>query len=203
MVAEMILRGDPFLPDKVTVEGEQFIVSPGMCRVLNLYVSAIAALGLLPDAETYFEERIKVPGTRGLVWGTMDCGIYADPYALVVIDLKYGKGHLVQPDTPQLKLYALGFADMMGADDPHLITKLAICQPRIETEDFLRWHDTTLGELRNWNRSVVQPAIRRIAEGDTAEYAGPHCRWCVRRDECKAFADQHQQKAAEVFNDEC
>ena len=34
-VAEMTLKGDIFLPDKVTVEGNEYIVSPGMCRALE------------------------------------------------------------------------------------------------------------------------------------------------------------------------
>ena len=34
-VAEMTLNGDIFLPDKVTVEGDEYVVSPGMCRALN------------------------------------------------------------------------------------------------------------------------------------------------------------------------
>ena len=201
-VAEKILRGDVVLPDKITVEGEEFIISPGMCRALRSYVAHVQSLYLLPDAEVWLEERVKVPGTRGLVWGTMDCGMYADPYALTVTDLKYGKGHLVHPDAPQLKLYALGLADMVGAHDPKLRVTLAVCQPRIEGSDFLRWHVTTLGSLRKWATAELKPAIHRIAIGDTTESAGPHCRWCVRQGDCKAFNDRHRSRAAEVFNDE-
>src|SRR4029077_9129710 len=57
-VAEKILRGDVVLPDKITVEGEEFIISPGMCRALNPYVTHVQALSLLPDAEIYLEERV-------------------------------------------------------------------------------------------------------------------------------------------------
>jgi len=201
-VAEKILRGDVVLPDKITVEGEEFIVSPGMCRALNPYVAHVQALMLLPDAEIYLEERVKVPGTRGMVWGTLDCGVYADPYALTVTDLKYGKGHLVHPDAPQLKLYALGLADLVGADDPRLQVTLAVCQPRIESADFLRWHITTLGALRKWAAAELKPAIHKIAAGDITENAGPHCRWCVRQDACKAFSDRHRARVADAFNDQ-
>jgi len=34
-VAEMTIKGDIFLPDKVVVDGDEIIVSPGMCRALN------------------------------------------------------------------------------------------------------------------------------------------------------------------------
>ena len=40
-VAEMTLKGDIFLPDKITVEGDEFIVSPGMCRALNAYIGYV------------------------------------------------------------------------------------------------------------------------------------------------------------------
>src|SRR6266567_2526608 len=43
-VAEMILGGDVFLPDRVKVENEEFIVSPGMCRALNPYVTHVQSL---------------------------------------------------------------------------------------------------------------------------------------------------------------
>ena len=109
MVAEMTLKGDIFLPDKVTVEGNEYIVSPGMCRALNPYVSHVQSLMTLPDARVYLEQRLVVPLTRGMVWGTMDCGVFSGK-DLYITDLKFGKGHVVDPDTPQLKLYALALA---------------------------------------------------------------------------------------------
>ena len=53
MVAEMTLNGDIFLPDKVTVEGDEYIVSPGMCRDLNLYITFVQALSLLPEMNAW------------------------------------------------------------------------------------------------------------------------------------------------------
>ena len=43
---------------------------------------------------------------------------------------------------------------------------------------------------------------RRIKDGDTTEHAGPHCRWCVRKTECAAFAVKHQDRAAAAFDDD-
>jgi hypothetical protein len=199
-VAEMTLQGDIFLPDKVTVEGEEFIVSPGMCRALNPYISYVQALRAQPDAVVALEQRIRVPDTDGMVWGTLDCGAYTES-KLVIADLKYGKGHRVEPDSPQLKLYALGFAAQVGANEARTEVILTICQPRIESKDFLRWHKTTLGELWWWSDFEMRPAILRIADGDTTENAGSHCRWCVRQTECQAFARKHQNRAASAFDD--
>src|SRR4029077_9649937 len=145
-------------------------------------------------------KRLVVPLTRGMVWGTMDCGVHSGD-DLYVADLKYGKGHVVDPDTPQLKLYALALSSRIMEKRPRLRVTLTICQPRAGCE-VLRSHVTTLGELYHWRDTVVLPAVATIKAGDTTENAGPHCRWCVRQTECKAFARMHQNRAASAFDDE-
>jgi hypothetical protein len=199
-VAEMTLKGDIFLPDKVTVEGDEYIVSPGMCRALNPYVTYVQGLRALPEAAVYLEYRLVVPQTYNMVWGTLDCGVYAD--RLYVADLKFGRGHVVEPDAPQLKLYALGLAHKVCAENPNTAVRLTVCQPRVEHVATLRSHDMTLGELWQWQDFEVTPALDKIATGDTTENAGPHCRWCARKTECAAFARKHQTYAASAFSDD-
>ena len=197
-VADMILKGDIFLPDRVNVEGEEFIVSRGMCQALNPYVSYVQRLMALPKATVVLEKRLAVPGTEGRVWGTLDCGVYSRG-ALFVADLKFGKGVAVDPSGPQLKLYALALAGHINAPyDTDVV--LTICQPRIGG-DPLRSHTTTLEELYDWRSGVVQSAVQRIINGDETEIAGAHCRWCVRKTECKAFAGKHQAHASAAFDD--
>lgn len=198
-VAEMTLKGDIFLPDKVTVEGDEYVVSPGMCRALNPYVSHVQSLTAMRGALVFLEHRLVVPGTLGMVWGTLDCGVSAGG-DLHVVDLKFGKGHIVDPDTPQLKLYALGLAGLVDMRRPTAKVTLTICQPRVGGEP-LRFHTTTLGELQGWLEDEVQPAVMHIRDGETAETAGAHCRWCVRKTECAAFAAKHQGHAASAFDD--
>jgi hypothetical protein len=65
----------------------------------------------------------------------------------------------------------------------------------------VRTYETTLAALADWLEAEVRPALARIAENDTAETAGAHCRWCVRKTECAAFAAKHQGHAASVFDD--
>jgi len=202
-VAEMTLQGDIFLPDKIKVENEEFIVSAGMCRALNPYISYVQRLKkrrIYKLKKVVLEHRVQVPDTEGLVWGTMDCGAY-NWRNLIVADLKYGKGHKVNPDTPQLKLYALGFAAEIGANETWREVNLLIFQPRIEGNKPFYEHQTTLGELWDWSDRVMRPALLKIMNGDTDEHAGPHCRWCVRRNVCKAFQARHQARVAEMFDD--
>jgi len=198
-VAELTLKGDIFLPDKITVEGDEFIVSPGMCRALNAYISHVEFLKAHEGSRVFLEQHVKVPGTRNMVWGTLDCGVQTSIGDIHIVDLKYGKGHFVHPDAPQLKLYALGFAELLGVDRDVVVT-LTICQPRVGDEP-VRWHVTKLSELWQWNDFEVWPAIERIKAGDTSEHAGPHCRWCLRQTECVAFAQRRQTYAAAVFDD--
>jgi Protein of unknown function (DUF2800) len=200
-VAELILRGDPFLPDKIEVEGEEFIVSGSMCRALNPYVTHVENLLEQPDAVGVIEEHVVVPLTRNKVWGTVDCGV-AVQRDLHVVDLKFGRGVLVPPDSAQLKLYGLGLAWVFRdrLEKKSLIT-LTVCQPRFEGIEPLRSHTLLLAELIKWQHDVVTPAIERIHKNDQTEVVGAHCRWCVRQTECAAFANRHQGKAASVFDD--
>jgi hypothetical protein len=173
-----------------------------MCRALNPYISYVQSLTAIPGVRVYLEKRMVVPLTRGMVWGTMDCGVCDDAgKSLYVADLKFGKGVAVDPSGPQLKLYALALASHTMTTSPRTAVTLTICQPRIGGQ-MLRSHVTTLRELRDWRDKEVLPVVARIKAGDTSEHAGPHCRWCVRKTECKAFAQKHQQHAASVFDDE-
>jgi len=197
-VAEMTLGGDIFLPDKINVEGDEVIVSPGMCRALNPYVSHVQGL-MGPYTELVLEKRIKVPDTFGLVWGTLDCGAFVKG-ELHVVDLKFGKGVPVDPSGPQLRFYALGLAELLEVSIRSTPVNLTICQPRIGGEA-IRTHTTTLGALFKWRSHEVIPALERIRAGDPTENAGAHCRWCVRKTECKAFAQKHQGHASAAFDD--
>lgn len=200
-VAEMILHGDIFLPDKIMVEGQEFIVSAGMCRDLNSYVGKVQGLMARPGARAWIEQRIVVPDTFNRVWGTLDCGVVTDRGdQFHVVDLKFGKGVPVDPESPQLKLYGLGLAVLAGAKRGAKID-LTVCQPRVPGGPF-RTYSTTVGDLYGWLQDMVRPAIRRVINGDTTEKAGPYCRWCVRRQECSAFNNRHQGHAAEAFSDQ-
>lgn len=198
-VAEMILSGDVFLPDKIKVEDEEFIVSVGMCRALNPYIDYVQRLRSRPGARVYLEHCLLVPGTRGMVWGTLDCGVHGLDM-LHVVDLKFGKGVAVAPDGPQLKLYALGLAAYVEEYHPDRRVVLSICQPRIGG-DPMRHYQTTLGDLHEWRMREVFPALTRIAEGDPTEVVGSYCRWCVRSNVCTAFNARHQTRAAAAFDD--
>jgi hypothetical protein len=56
-------------------------------------------------------------------------------------------------------------------------------------------------DLAEWNDTHLIPAVRRVLDDDGTEKVGPYCRWCVRRDECDAFARRKSTQAADSFDD--
>jgi hypothetical protein len=118
------------------------------------------------------------------VSGTTDLfGYDINSRKLTVVDYKYGRVD-VEPDSPQLKLYALGLLGELG--EMPLTIDLVIVQPRSLTEPVKR-HTILLSELTRWASNVLEPALKRIGAGDTSEEPGEHCKFCVRSAECSAL----------------
>ena len=167
-VAELTLQGDIFLPDKVEIEGDEFIVSPGMCRALG------------PTSITSRASR-PCPVPR-LCWRSVSWSLTP----------RHGLGHarLRRPCPGDLSLSISNSARALPssltarsssstrwrwrsmsralADTAVMLT---ICQPRVGDQP-LRSYYASLGGLRDWSEMAVRPAVRRIKAGDTTENAG-------------------------------
>jgi hypothetical protein len=120
---------------------------------------------------------------------------------LHVVDLKYGKGVEVHPNHPQFKIYALGAVHTLwpvfdGFDE----VNLTVVQPRINMTP--QTYSMSFDGLLDWAALDLKPAMERIHNGDTTEKYGHWCRWCVRKDACKAFKNHKNIQAAEIFDDE-
>jgi hypothetical protein len=198
-IAESLIGGDMFPPPKIDVEGDQFIVSKAMLRHLNGYVSFVEGLRDR-GYQIFTEQRVKVSASGGWVWGTVDCYATGLDGHMHVIDLKYGKGVAVSPDTPQTKIYALGALDACPVEFWPQQIHLTIFQPRLDPQPQTK--TLTCGELATWNEKEFVPAVQRLVDGDTTEKPGHHCRWCVRRQECVGYARRQSIAAAEIFADD-
>ena len=143
-------------------------------------------MSLLSSPSILFEQRMSA-GIDG-VWGTSDVVIY-DATTVEIWDLKYGMGHLVDPeDNEQLMLYGLGALDTYGdiiADTTTLV--IGIYQPRISGG--VRAWETTPDYVREWRESVARPAAA-LALSDHAPVVPSEkaCTWCPARGECTARA---------------
>jgi hypothetical protein len=195
-IAELLIGGDMFPPTNITVEGTQFVVGKQMLDYLNDYVDFVQ--GLEKTGDVWIETRVGLTYTNGMVWGTADCiGHDKKQSILTIADLKYGKGVPVAPDTAQLKIYALGAMDHLQIFPDWV--NLMVFQPRLDPQP--KTHVMDFGEMMEWGANNLRPAVQRLEDGDLTENAGSWCRWCVRRNECAAFASKKSASASEIFND--
>ena len=195
-IAEMIIGGNLFPPPKITVEGEEFVVGLPMLRALNPYIDFVQRLQSL-TRDVHIEARVGM-GTGTLVWGTADCAAKDGP-TLHIVDLKYGMGVPVAPNTAQLKIYALAAIHTFWPFETFRDIYLTVVQPRLNPVP--QTHGIDGWALAEWHDNYLMPAVNRILANDGTEKVGPYCRWCVRRDECDAFARRKSTQAADIFDD--
>ena len=155
-----------------------------------------------------------VEGAEGLdgevyeIPGSTDCAALPTPEHpdLVVVDLKYGIGHNVDPEeNPQLRIYGLGLLSELADEDGNLPDDLdtityVIAQPRnggLKTwnesvDDLLDWCD---GELSTaMTKALLGPPVAELVPSDLA------CQWCPARGSCPALVEKAIDSAADLFN---
>ena len=119
-------------------------------------------------------------------FGTGDCLIASDG-TLYVIDFKYGVGVLVEAKrNPQMMCYALGALTLFdGIYDIEKVS-MTIFQPRREHVSI---YELTKEELLSWSETVLAPTARLAAKGEGDFRAGPHCRFCKVKANCRKWAE--------------
>lgn len=116
--------------------------------------------------------------------GTLDVGITA-LNIIRIIDLKYGKGTFVEADNnPQLKIYATGVTEMYSIYNDFKYVEMTIYQPRMYN---VKTYRTTIAELQEWAKKVVQPAAEKAIKGEGEHVAGEHCKYCKALPECRTY----------------
>ena len=192
-LAELELTGhDTRNIKEIEIEGEAIEITQEMREHVSVYVTVGEALRENADifrieergdlSWLYAPQHMPEP-----IFGTSDLVSYtAAERILRVVDFKYGQGYAVNPENnPQLMIYALQQLGKFTSDFPIKI-QLVVVQPRAGDAP-VRKHTMLLSELMKWSKEILEPAIQRIADGDTTENPGDHCRWCVRAAECSAL----------------
>lgn len=129
-------------------------------------------------------------------FGTGDCLIVADGI-LSVVDLKYGKGLLVEADNnPQMMLYALGALELFDVIYDIDRIRMTIYQPRLE--NISTW-EISVEELQSWVEEVLVPKARLAARGEGEYCSGSWCRFCKARNQCRARAESFLKLAQMEF----
>lgn len=122
-------------------------------------------------------------------WGTSDCVIISDD-TLEIIDLKYGKGHRVDPEgNPQLRLYALGAYQKYKALFDIEYVRMTIYQPRL---GHVASDTILLSELLNWAEQYVKPRAALALKGEGEFNPNEEtCRFCKAKGQCRARANKN------------
>jgi hypothetical protein len=147
------------------------------------YVDLLRAkLAEHPNSHLLLEQR--VPTGVPSCWGTADA-VIVSPVHVEIIDVKYGKGVLVEAEgNAQLRLYGVGgleaFGDVLGEAEKVTMT---VWQPRL---NHTASEVLTAVELRAWRDSLIP--VAEAALGHDAPF-GPSetaCRWCPAAGQCAA-----------------
>jgi len=148
------------------------------------------ALAVTSDAQIFIEQRIDLTDYVPEGFGTGDVFIIADG-TMRFIDLKYGKGHLVDAvENRQMMLYALGGLAHFDYLFDIREVEMTIYQPRLE--NFSTWR-ISVNELKAWGDTVLIPRAKLAFAGEGEQVPGKHCTFCRAKGICKALANQNMQ----------
>lgn len=135
-----------------------------------------------PQAELYIEQRLDYSRIAPEGFGTGDAVILSND-TVHIIDLKFGKGVLVDPhENSQLKLYALGALEEFGFLHDIDTVRVSIAQVRLNS---ITTFETDIYKLQTWGAQVVKPIATLAFDGKGEFKAGDWCTFCKFRNKCK------------------
>lgn len=182
-VAERLLKG-------LKVTGD---ISPAMEYYVKQYVDFCrSTLAKYTDGKMLIEQRLELSKYVPKSFGTADCLILSKKEKrLDVIDLKYGRGVLVEAENnPQLMLYGLGCLEVAKANGIDVeVVSGTIFQPRLQNiSNFI----LTRKELEAWGNEIMPTAIKSyFGYGETR--SGDWCRFCPAKVRCRSYADKFKK----------
>jgi len=131
-------------------------------------------------------------------FGTCDC-VIVFPDKVTIVDLKYGKGVLVEAENnSQLSLYALAACQTLKLEVSSF--RIIICQPRLD--NFSSW-DVSFVDLWKWGTGYARQRAQLAKEGKGDFCPGEkQCRFCKLAGKCNARADVRLAEAKDAFDDD-
>lgn len=169
-----------FLGIEITADGITFVVDQEMADGVQVHLDLVRKL-----MEKYADQGARLYVEEGLssfldpdAWGTSDTIIFVPGVKLIVIDFKYGRYIIVEPDSSQNKEY--GYMACEGFEDSDIEdVELWITQPRgPHPKGRVRSYDTTRTELEDWFVDEAVPAMAATRDPNANLTTGPWCRFC-------------------------
>lgn len=146
------------------------------------------AIASTPDAVVFIEHRIDLTAFIPEGFGTGDCIVIAEG-VMYIIDLKYGKGVLVDAhQNKQLMIYALGAVHEFGFLYTVKEIRMFIYQPRIHNYST---YQMSVDDLQHWAETELKEKAKLAFEGKGDLVAGPHCGFCKVGGRCKTRAEYY------------
>lgn len=186
-------------------DGTRWPVTDEMIEGVNVYLEHVRGL----RGERAVEQRLDISHVADGIFGTGDALVYDQVNKhLHVIDLKYGRGVLVEAkDNPQLLLYASGAAKRYHNREGINLVTMTIVQPRAQhPKGPVRSHTITWKELADAETEIGEGA-KRVAEASTAPDVKPYlssgswCRFCKAGAVCEVRAEEAIAAAEAEFTD--
>jgi hypothetical protein len=177
-----------FLGANIPVGTKHYKVDDEMAASVQIFLDLVRGY-----AEDGYELRSEVKLDLGHLWpgqyGTADAVLYhAENKDLVVVDFKYGRGVVVEPEeNPQLLSYLSGAALLyhnQGVD----MCSVHIVQPRVPGEQVKSW-DLSVERLADFE-SEFRRAAEVASTADAVLVAGPHCQFCPAAGFCPELREQ-------------
>ena len=149
-----------------------------------------------PDATVLVEQRLDFSRWVPDGFGTGDAVIAADG-VLHIVDFKYGTGVPISAEgNSQMRLYALGALEVLGALYEFETVHMTIYQPRLAS---ISTDTLSRAELLDWAENVLRPTARLAYRGEGALNAGSWCRFCKLRTTCRQRAEANLELAQHDF----
>ncbi|NRP54193.1 hypothetical protein XFRB_02050, partial [Xylella fastidiosa] len=196
-----------YVGERHEINGRTWEVTAEMAASVQEYVDYVRAIAGVRLVEQPLRIA-SITGEQG-AQGTADAVILSGD-ALVIVDLKYGKGVKVLAEgNEQLQLYALAALSEFGGVEAFQQVRLVIVQPRLgHADEWVR----TLPEMDAFEQRVKRSAARCMEAighytnvGELpSEYFGPAetpCRFCKVKATCPALATHVLNTVADDFVD--
>ena len=131
-------------------------------------------------------------------FGTADL-VVADSHKIHIIDLKLGKGVMVEAEeNVQPMIYGLGVLDMLSCLYDIDTVELTIVQPRLQ---HLSTWEISAEALLKWGSEVFETGAKKALAGEGEYAAGDHCRFCKARFTCRERANEYLRLAQMEFRE--
>jgi hypothetical protein len=167
-------------------------VDEEMAEYVQIYVDYIRGI----DGRHEYEVMVNYDEWVPEGFGTADA-IVVDEDVIHVIDLKYGKGVMVDAyNNPQGKLYALGALSERSFNKFEQVI-IHIVQPRLY--NISRW-ETSPEELYIWGESLVG-LVELTKQPNAPRHAGNHCKFCKAKPICAALSIKTESALMSEFDE--